>query len=326
MLRAYIIFMRPFTLIAPMLGVVSGALTAWGSKHSLRAGIPFGRDEVLLILVAALAAGLLNAASNGINQICDLEIDRVNKPNRPLVTGAVKRRGALIFTVLIYVTCVTVTWIVVPWPQFSWKERLFAPLQYHECIFFYFLAAVFTLVYSIPALGRTKRLTTGANLTMAIPRGLMLKVAGWSVLASIWHWEPWFIGSCFFFFVLGASSTKDFSDMEGDRMGGCNTLPNRFGIRKAALMISPFFVFPWLLIPLGLVLKPNGTDPLLTGDPILLLVLSGSLILWGSYTVYLILKDPEALSRVENHPSWKHMYLMMFWAQLGFALAYIIKL
>ena len=325
-MKNYLQFSRPFTLFPPMLGVISGALTAWGSGHN-QAVSGFGRKEIVLIAVAALAAALLNAASNGVNQVCDLEIDRINKPSRPLVTGAVSRRGAVWFTVIVYILSVAVTWIVVPDPRFeSWFDRLRAPLIFHECIFFYFLAGVFTLAYSVPALGRTKRLTLGANLTIAIPRGLMLKVAGWSVLVSVRHWEPWYIGLCFFLFLIGAASTKDFSDMEGDLMGGCRTLPNRFGVKRAAYIIAPCFVVPWLLIPLGLLIKPNGVDPILTGDPVLLLILGISLILWGGYTLYLILRDPEALSRVENHPSWKHMYLMMMWAQIGFALAYVVHL
>jgi len=324
-LRYLLSFARPFTLIAPALGVVSGALTAWGSRHSLREG--FGVTELALIAIAALAAAGLNAASNGVNQICDLEIDRINKPDRPLVRGRLGMGTALGFTVLVYGISVAVTWLVVPDPAYQgWWDRMTAPLASHECIVFYLLAAVFTLIYSVPGLGRTKRHTWGANLTIAIPRGLMLKVAGWSVLASVRHLEPWYIGLIFFLFVIGASSTKDFSDMAGDRAGGCRTLPIRFGVRRAAWMIAPCFVVPWLLIPLGLVIRPDGETAILSGDPLLLLIFSLSLVLWGAYTVYLILRDPEALSRVENHPSWKHMYLMMFWAQIGFAAAYLIRL
>ena len=322
-MRPYIKFMRPFTMLAPMLGIVSGALTAWGSNHSLRQGLPFGRDEFLLIAIAALAAAFLNAASNGVNQIYDLEIDRVNKPGRPLVTGAMTMKQAGVMTAILYIVCVAITWIIVPSPEYTWSERITAPWQLHECIIFYFLAAVFSMAYSVPWLGRTKRMTLGANLTMAIPRGLMLKVAGWSVLASVWHWEPWFIGLIFFLFVVGASSTKDFSDMEGDRQGGCRTLPIVFGVKKAAYIIAPCFVLPWLLIPVGLHIQVDGAA-LLTGNPGMLWFLSVTMVLWGSYTLYLILKDPEALSRVENHPSWKNMYLMMLWAQIGFALAYTV--
>ena len=45
--------------------------------------------------------------------------------------------------------------------------------------------------------------------------------------------------------------------------------------------------------------------------------------MWGSYTVYLLLRDPDELTRTENHPSWRHMYLMMMAAQIGFAVAYL---
>ena len=63
--------------------------------------------------------------------------------------------------------------------------------------------------------------------------------------------EPWFIGGIFGLFLLGASTTKDFADMEGDARGGCRTLPIIYGVRRAAWMISPSFVVPFLLIAVG---------------------------------------------------------------------------
>ena len=63
---------------------------------------------------------------------------------------------------------------------------------------------------------------------------------------------------------------------------------------------------------------------LLTGNPTLLTALGFVLALWGSYTVWLLARDPDDLARTENHPSWTHMYLMMMAAQVGFALAYVL--
>ena len=37
----------------------------------------------------------------------------------------------------------------------------------------------------------------------------------------------------------------------------------------------------------------------------------------------LILRDPDELTTTENHPSWKHMYMMMMFVQVGLAVAYI---
>jgi 4-hydroxybenzoate polyprenyltransferase len=152
----------------------------------------------------------------------------------------------------------------------------------------------------------------------------LLKVAGWSMVGSVFHAEPWYIGTIFFLFLLGASTTKDFSDMKGDEAAGCRTLPVAYGVGPAARMVAPFFVLPWLLIPLGAWIRDpwSPAHAILTGNPWLLTALGFGLAAWGGYTLRLILRDPEDLARVENHPSWTHMYLMMMVAQIGFALAY----
>lgn len=320
--RLYFRFTRPFTLLPPLLGVVSGAITAWGSASNphVLAGLPrrWTAGIVATIALGSLAASLLNAASNVINQYYDVANDRINKPGRPLITGEISTGSALWFALVLYVLAIFPTWLVVTWPAVTWADRLGAPLPQHQCFIIFLLGMIFTLVYSAPAFGRTKADAFLANLTIAIPRGCLLKVAGWSMVASVFHVEPWFIGTIFGLFLVGASSTKDFSDMAGDEAAGCRTLPVRFGVTRAARMIAPFFVLPWLLLPLGAWLN------VLTGNRWILAVLGVGLAAWGCYTVYLILKDPEDLARVENHPSWTHMYLMMIAAQVGFAVAYLV--
>jgi len=328
--RLYSRFTRPFTLLPPLLGVISGAVTAWGSAKNphLLAGEPRQWTWSIgwTILLGSLCAGLLNAASNVINPYYDLYNDRLNKPQRPLVTGAISMPAAWRYSIVLYVAAVLPTWLVVTYPAVTLGQKLSAPWLRHECFFVFLAGMLFTLVYSAPAFGRTKANTWLANLTIAVPRGCLLKVAGWAMVASIFHVEPWYIGSIFFLFLLGASTTKDFSDMKGDEAAGCRTLPIRYGVSRAARMISPFFLLPWLLMPLG-AWTPDPWSPghaILTGDPWVLTVLGLGLTIWGGYTVGLILRDPRALAEVENHPSWTHMYLMMMTAQVGFVVAYVV--
>jgi 4-hydroxybenzoate polyprenyltransferase len=293
-------FSRPFTLVAPALGFASGAATAAGAAPRE----PWSLDLLLYPCIGLVMAAVLNAASNALNQIYDLEIDRINKPGRALPSGRLSRREAWTFTLAAYAVALVLAWFVAPGGR-------------HECFWIVIVATVITILYSAPPF-RTKRLGIWANLTIAIPRGVLLKVAGWSAVKTVFGTEPWFIGAVFGLFLLGASTTKDFADMEGDARGGCRTLPIIYGVRRAAWMISPSFILPFIMIAVGTRLR------ILTGTPALLYALSIVMTIYGAYVCYLMLRRPEDLAVEENHVSWAHMYRMMFVAQVGFALAYLL--
>jgi 4-hydroxybenzoate polyprenyltransferase len=299
-LALYFELSRPFTLVAPALGFFSGGLTAIGAAPYE----PWTPRLLLYPLIGSLMAAVLNAGNNTLNQIYDLEIDRVNKPKRPLPSGRVSTRAAWTLTWVTYVAAVVLAWFVAPGGR-------------HECFWIVLIAVICTFVYSMPPL-RTKRLGLWANITIAIPRGVLLKVAGWSSVKTIWGLEPWYIGGIFGLFLLGATTTKDFADMEGDRRGGCRTLPIQYGVSRAAWLISPSFVIPFVLINIGSALG------ILTGNFWLLQLLGLTMTLYGGYVCYLMLRRPEELAVEENHVSWAHMYRMMFVAQIGFALAYLL--
>ena len=298
--KAYIELARPFTLLPPALGVLSGAASAWGAGHA-RPLVDL--DLLVPVALGTLMAAVLNAANNAINQIYDLDIDRVNKPRRPLPRGALTLGQAWGFTLATFAV--------------AWVLAFFAsPDGRRECFLIVVVTTFLCWAYSAPPLW-TKRRGFWANITIAIPRGVLLKVAGWSTVKTVFGLEPWYIGAVFGLFLLGAASTKDFADIEGDRAGGCRTLPIAYGVKAAAFIIAPFFVLPFFLIPIGVF------TGVLTGNKTLLLVLGPTLILYGAYTVYLLVRRPEDLAKTENHPSWTHMYRMMMVAQVGFALAYL---
>jgi 4-hydroxybenzoate polyprenyltransferase len=298
--KAYVDLARPFTLLPPALGVLSGAITAWGAGHH-KASLTLGL--VLPVFWGTLMAAVLNAANNALNQIYDLDIDRVNKPKRPLPSESLSLREAWLFTWLTFAGAWVLAWLA-------------APEGRRECFWIVVLTTGLCWLYSAPPLW-TKRRGMWANITIAIPRGVLLKVAGWSTVKTVLGLEPWYIGAVFGLFLLGAASTKDFADIEGDRAGGCRTLPIQYGVTAAAWIIAPFFVLPFFLIPIGV------WRGILTGNPVLLMILGPALIVYGVYTVYLLVRRPEDLAKTENHPSWTHMYRMMMVAQIGFALSYV---
>ncbi|HKS96167.1 MAG TPA: UbiA family prenyltransferase [Terriglobia bacterium] len=294
-LRLYWTFARPFTLVPPMIGILSGSIIGYGASRA-----PF---RVVNVALAVIAAAVLNAASNGLNQICDLTNDRVNKPHRPLPSGQMTIREAWTFVSMTYVAALAMAAAV--------NRQTFA---------IYLIAAVSTVAYSAPPV-RLKRRPIGSNLIIALIRGALLKVAGW---AAIWtvldSVEPWYIGSIYFVFLLGATTTKDFADIEGDRAAGCMTLPVKYGAEWSARAITPSFILPWLMMAAG------SYFDVLSGNRTAIVALSAIMLAWGSYVIYLMNTDPHRLvTEGENHPAWHHMYWMMMVGHLGLAGAYLLR-
>ena len=288
---------RPFTLIAPALGMFTGSLIALGAFPP----VPLTPWVATKIALGTLMAAVLNAASNVLNQVTDLEADAINKPGRPLPSGRIAAEEAIRFSGWLYILAFALATPVGP-----------------QCTLLAGTAAVLTVAYSAPPL-RWKAIPYLANLVIAIPRGVLLKVAGWSSVRDFGRLEPWYIGAIFGLFLLGATTTKDFADQRGDAAAGFRTLPVVHGPKRAAWIVAPFLVLPFLLIPYGV------ARGILTGNPHLLHALTVLLCVWGSYVVYLMVRRPDDLARTENHPSWTHMYVMMFVAQIGFGLAYLIR-
>lgn len=300
-LRVYWRFARPFTLMVPAIGMLSGACIALGAdprfiSHWAQAPLAIARNMGL----GALMAAVLNVASNGLNQIFDLDIDRINKPHRPLPAGELTIKQAGTMTAI----CFT----------FGLMLALAVNIQ---CFVLALSAFLLTSCYSVPPF-RTKRWALAANLTVAMPRGTLLIVAGWSTVKSVWNFEPWYIGAIFGLFIFGANNTKDFSDVDGDRAGNCLTWPVKYGARRTAAMIAPFFVIPFLFL-LG------GVDwGILSGNRFGLTSMGILLPLLGSTIAFLMVTQPEKLSSGENHISWKLIYLMVLFSQAGLAISYLL--
>ena len=282
---------RPFTLLAPAVGVVAGAYVATAATHR---DMP-GRRLALAVLTALL----VTAASNAWNQIFDLSIDRINKPARPLPSGALSLRQALVFGHATALLGLAGAWWVGP--------------GFFACV----AAGVFaTWIYSAPPL-RTKRFTGAALLTIAIPRGLLVPVAGWSVVAEPRGGEPWALGIISGLFVLGAAVTKDFADVTGDEQHACETLPIRVGVRTAARLVAPFLVLPFLLYPLF------GALGWLQPPVPSLWVLAASLAALGLFAAASLVRNPEGMAGGDgNHPAWAAMYLLLLAMHIGCAIVY----
>jgi 4-hydroxybenzoate polyprenyltransferase len=281
-------FLRPATLPAPIAGVLGGAVAAAGGWPSSTAR-----------LIAAIGSAiLLTGASNGINQIADIETDRVNRPERPLPAGALGAGQAWVLVALLTLPALALAALV--------------NLPYLACVA---ITVPVSSAYSLPPV-RTKRIPFLANATIATPRGLLLVVAGWAAGGGFERTEAWILGGLAWLYIFGASTTKDFADMEGDRATGCLTLPLLMGPKAAARFVAPFLVVPFLAYP-GL-----AAAGCLPGGAVSWSILGGSLALLGAIAAALLVRDPRPPDGGRPHPAWGLMYLQLTAAHLGAAVLF----
>ena len=288
-IKDYIALCRPVTLPAPFVGFVCGSVMAW------RTAAPQSPLPHLVWLGAAGGVGL-NIFSNALNQVHDLDIDRINRPERPLPAGRLtvgQARSTAAVALL--------------------AGLLAGALVNRTLLLIFAAAALCTWLYSAPP-ARLKLRGLWGNAAIAAARGVLVPVAGWAAVAPLDAPDPWAAGAVLGLFLLGAASTKDFEDVQGDRAHGAATLPVRLGPARAAAVIAPFLVIPFLAAPVFVQLgwlRPAASYVAL-------------LCLYGAFTAALMMRhyrvpDPQP-SR--TRAVWLHMYLLLMLAQLALAAAY----
>lgn len=305
-IRAILDLVRPFTLMAPAIGGLSGAMLALIAEGNLdlpvlRSGFPFILWPTLplyRLLSGIFSLVILNAASNSLNQVYDLDIDRVNKPYRPIPSGLISKSEGLWIAVILYAFAL--------W-RAAFVNRWFVLLVS--------VLILITIFYSVPPLRLKKRLWI-SNISIAIPRGMLGFVAAWTIMGDIGDTTPWVLGSIMAVFLIGSTTTKDITDMKGDAMYGIRTLPVHYGKRMSILYSVPFFFLPFLMMGLywSMDLLPESAFPL-----------SILFLAWSLVVVILLIKAGDREDEhFENSPAWKQMYLMLMGMQLGFLSMYLI--
>ncbi len=93
-------FTRPHTLIGsalaiPALHLLAAPLSSSSPLATFRS-VSTVTNMMTSILYATVPALLMNLYITGLNQITDVEIDKINKPNLPIAAGILKRRDAII--------------------------------------------------------------------------------------------------------------------------------------------------------------------------------------------------------------------------------------
>ncbi len=287
--RGFVDLVRPFTLLAPMIGGLAGGLM--GVAH-----VGWQDFELSTLIYGTATLVMVNAASNSINQVYDLEIDKINKPYRPIPRGVVTKDEAYTIAWVLYLLALLRAVIINP---------VFGTMI--------FLIILITIFYSAPPLRLKKRLWT-SNLSIALARGMFGIVAAWSIFGPITSVAPWAIGAVLFIYLIGAMTTKDLTDIEGDGKFGMRTLPVTYGTTGAVILSAPFFILAFIFLAIESIMG------LLHPDTKYMTIL----IFMSAYIVYKMISEGEKRDpNFENSPVWVMMYVQLMFMQLWFAAIYI---
>jgi geranylgeranylglycerol-phosphate geranylgeranyltransferase len=214
---SYLKLTRPqnnlITAISVLVGAaISGDIESWGK-----------------VFFACLSAFFISAGGNSINDFFDLEIDRINKPNRPLPRGELSPFSALRFSISLFLLGILLSF---------WVKPLSVLLA--------FVACGLLIVYS----SLLKKRFLWGNLTVSLVSALAFVYGG----IATRDFRVSLIPAVFaLLFHLGREVLKDIEDLKGDTFSEASTLPIKLGVEFSLGFCSLVFsllivltVFPYI--------------------------------------------------------------------------------
>lgn len=207
---------RPMSTLTGVLAVILGGYVA-------------GTGAWDKIVLAALATLFVSAAANAWNDYRDIEIDRINQPQRPLPSGMVSPRAVLIFSVVLAVLSIILS-------------ALISPVALAIAV----ASNILLYVYSV-WLKSTVLLGNATVALISAMSPIFGGVAAGNPRPSLW------LGAIIFFGILGREVLKTLADYDGDKAHGVNTISTAVGPRAARtfffvllgltaiVMLAPYF-------------------------------------------------------------------------------------
>ncbi|MCY0851727.1 MAG: UbiA family prenyltransferase [Thermoplasma acidophilum] len=199
--------MSRFSIIRPVNGLMGfistyiSAFIAVGSRIT---------DHIAAVTMAAIAVFLVTSGGNIINDIVDVEVDRINHPKRPLVTGELSKKAAQAMFITFFAVAIIISVFI----------SIIAML-------IVILAEVLLVAYEYAL----KKTGLPGNAVISLLIGLIFIFGGVSVFSY---------GKMVFLFLLAFTSNmsreiiKDVEDVNGD--SDRITFPKKYGVRNAIIL------------------------------------------------------------------------------------------
>jgi len=201
-IKAYIRLMRPLNcLLAGVSVFIGGVIT--GSVGS-----------VPNLILAVVSAMLICAGGNSINDYFDIEIDKINKPARPLPSGIISPAYAFVFSLFLFISGFILSFFI-----------------NITCIIIAGITSVLLYLYS----SKLKRTVLFGNAAVALISGLAFVYGGIAV-GNIS--KALIVGIFALLYHFAREIVKDIEDKKGDSSVGSRSFPILYGDKPALLLTT----------------------------------------------------------------------------------------
>ncbi len=215
-IKYYFLLTRPLNMLISGLAMV------------VSAAILDSLDETRTSVLIVLTVMSYTAAANVINDVLDLEIDKINRPFRPIPSKNLKKGTVLKFSFTLFLIGSVLALQLSPSAQFI-SLVISMPL----------MIVYSTHLKSKPLIG---------NIAVSFIIGLSFIFCGAAFENIVPMWTP---GILAFSLTLIREIIKDIADLEGDRVAKCKTYPIQYGLEATVKLVSvlSFTVSLVLLLP-----------------------------------------------------------------------------
>ena len=231
-MRAYIELLRVHNCAMAAVACLIGVLVA------LPSGEP---PDPLIVLFGMTAVFLITGAGNAINDVYDIEIDRTNRPSRPLPSGGLSVKRAMLTSLALFIAGIVLSLYIS------------IAVGFFGC----FLLALVNSFLLLEYARRLKRTAIYGNIAIAYLTASSFLYGG-AILGQSALKGVLVLVVLAFLATLSREVIKDIEDLKGDRKAGAITLPVRMGWRWAAALAVACLGLGVALSPLPMLERFGG--------------------------------------------------------------------
>ena len=193
MIKGFFNIIRPVNCLITFIAIIVSGLICTKNNHISTN-----------LFLAGLVGFLITAAGNSINDIIDIDIDRINRPNRPLPSQKITLKQAWILFVMLVTTSLVLSLFL---NQFAFLIVL--------------LSNMLLILYSLTI----KRVMLFGNIVISFLTAYAF-IFGGIVVENV---KGALIPAVFAFLInLIREMIKDMEDIKGDKLVGLNTFPIKY--------------------------------------------------------------------------------------------------